>query len=102
VALPLKVKDGRQGETLKDFSQEDIRFTTKEGRLYAFVLARPRGDILIKTLATGGLLDGDVRAITLLGSDQALRWERSTAGLTIKSPGKLPKLPVIGFRITLK
>ena len=99
---PLKVKDGRQGENRRAFSPRDIRFTTKEGRLYAFVLAPPTGDILIKTLASGGLLDGDVRDITLLGSKQALRWKRSTAGLTIKSPGKLPKQPVIGFRITLR
>ena len=54
---PLKMKDGRQGENHKDFTQEDIRFTTKDGNLYAFVLAPPTKDIVIKTLATGGLLE---------------------------------------------
>lgn len=46
----LKVKDGRQGENHKDFSQDDIRFTTKDGVLYAFVLAPPTKDIAIKTV----------------------------------------------------
>ena len=46
---PLKVKDGRQGENHDDYSQEDIRFTTKDGVLYAFVLATPTRDIEIKT-----------------------------------------------------
>ena len=47
---PLKMRDGRQGENHKDFSPQDIRFTTKDGVLYAFVLAPPTEDIVIKTL----------------------------------------------------
>jgi len=63
---PLKIRDGRQGENHKAFSPRDIRFTTKEGRLYAFVPAPPTGDILIKTLAIGGLLNGAIKEITRL------------------------------------
>ena len=78
---PLKVKDGRQGENHTDFSQEDIRFTTKDGVLYAFVLAPPTEDIVIKTLATGGLLDGEIVDITLMGSDEKIKWNRSADAL---------------------
>ena len=65
---PLKIKDGRQGENHKNFSPQDIRFTLRRQgyggqateTLYAFVLAPPSEDIVIKTLATGGLLDRDI------------------------------------------
>jgi len=99
---PTKIVTKRTGENLKPYSATDIRFTAKKGRLYAFVLARPRGDILIKALAAGGLLDGEIKDIALLGSNEVLRWKRSGTKLTIESPGELPKQPVIGFRITLR
>lgn len=99
---PLKMKDGRQGENHEQFSQEDIRFTTKDGMLYAFVLAPPTTDIVIKTLATGGILDQDISTIELMGSDEELKWNRSESGLTIELPKTLPDTLVSGFRITLK
>ncbi|HUV64205.1 MAG TPA: alpha-L-fucosidase [Sedimentisphaerales bacterium] len=99
---PTKIKDGRQGENHKDFTQEDIRFTQKDGNLYAFVLARPTRDIEIKTLATGGLLDRDIASIELMGSDEKVIWKRSSDGLTILLPKVLPGKIVNGFRIRLK
>ena len=96
---PLKMKDGRQGENNKAFTQEDIRFTTKDGKLYAFVLAPPTKDILIKTLATGGLLDREIGDIALMGSDEKITWSRDASGLTIQLPKSLPEQPVVGFRI---
>ena len=45
---PTKIRDGRQGENHKGFSQQDIRFTTKGGVMYAFVLAPPTEDIVKK------------------------------------------------------
>jgi alpha-L-fucosidase len=99
---PLKMKDGRQGENHEAFTQEDIRFTTKDGNLYAFVLAPPTKDIMIKTLARGGTLQGEIESITLLGSNETVKWSRSTAGLTIKRPESLPCKYLAGFRIILK
>ena len=96
---PLKVKDGRQGENHAEFSQEDIRFTTKDGVLYAFVLAPPTEDIVIKTLATGGLLDREIVDIELMGSAEKIKWNRSADALTIQLPQTLPGQIVNGFRI---
>ena len=98
----LKMKDGRQGENHENFTQEDIRFTTKDGQLYAFVLAPPTKDIVIKTLATGGLLDREIAGIGLLSSNERIKWSRSTGGLTVKRPESLPCKYAVGFRITLK
>ena len=98
----MEIKDGRQGENHKNFSPQDIRFTQKDGVLYAFVLAPPSEDILIKTLATGGLLDRDIASIELMGSDQEVMWKRSSDSLTILLPDVLPGKMVNGFRIRLK
>ena len=98
---PLKVKDGRQGENKRSFSQKDIRFTTKNGVLYAFVLAPPTEDILIKTLSEGGLLEKQIADIRLMGSDEKISWKRSTDGLAITLPKTLPDTLVVGFSIQL-
>jgi len=99
---PLEVKDGRQGENHSDYSQEDIRFTTRDGVLYAFVLALPTTDIVIKTLAEGGLLESEIDNIELLGSAEKIKWTRSVDGLTIALPKTMPGKLVNGFRITTK
>jgi hypothetical protein len=105
---PLKMKDGRQGENKTPFTQQDIRFTHRPGSgqaskgetLYAFVLAQPTADIVIKTLAQGGLYEDDISTISLLGSDEVVVWKRSAEALTIQLPKTMPDQPVIGFRIT--
>ena len=96
------MKDGRQGENHKDFSQQDIRFTTKDGVLYAFVLSPPTEDIVINTLASGGLLESEIADIQLMGSDEKIKWKRSTDGLTITLPQALPRTLVVGFSIQPK
>ncbi len=101
---PLQVKDGRQGENHDPFSQHDIRFTLrqgsgKDGELYAFVLAPPSEDIVIKTLAEGGLLDAEITRIELMGSQEQIKWERSENALMITLPERLPGRIVNGFRI---
>ena len=69
---PLKIKDGRQGENRNDFSQQDIRFTTKDGVLYAYVLARPTEDIVIKTLASLGTGISVSAWLWIIGVDYAV------------------------------
>jgi alpha-L-fucosidase len=99
---PLEIKTGRQGENKKDYSEQDIRFTAKEGSLYAFVLAKPTKDIVIETLATGGALDGEIRSISMMGGNEKIKWNRSTEGLTIQLPKELPpQQPVVGFKLTV-
>lgn len=99
---PLKVKDGRQGENKRDYSQEDIRFTTKDGNLYVFVLAKPMKDIHISTLAAGQALEGDIESISMMGSEEKIQWNRSSKRLTIQLPNTLPDPPVTGFKLIMK
>ena len=99
---PLEIKTGRQGENKKPYSQQDIRFTTKDGILYAFVLATPKNDIRIKTLATGGLDDKEIESIQLLGSQESIEWDQTPEALTIKLPTTTPDQPIVGFKIQIK
>ncbi len=98
---PLEVKDGRLGENHKDYSQEDIRFTGKDGVLYAFVPAIPTRDIVIESLAKGGLPDSGISAIEPMGSDKKVKWKRTNDALTIKLPKYLPSNIVNGFRMKI-
>lgn len=99
---PLKVKDGRQGENRREYSQKDIRFTTKDGNLYVFVLAKPTKDIHIATLASGQALKSDIKSISMMGSEEKIEWNRSTEGLTIRLPNTLPASLVTGFKLMMK
>jgi len=97
---PTQIKTARTGENTKPYKPQDIRFTTKDGKLYAFVLAPPTADISIKTLAKGGPYHGDIGNITMLGSSEKLKWKRSADALTIQLPKTMPDQSVIGFRIS--
>jgi alpha-L-fucosidase len=98
---PLEIKTGRQGENKKAYSQQDIRFTTKDGNLYAFLLSRPSEDILIKSLVAGGVLKQKIKSIYLMGSDEIIHWNLTEQGLEIKLPKTLPHGYVIGFELVL-
>lgn len=57
-------------------------------------------DILIKTLAKGGILDCKTDSIVLMASTKKVKWERSADALTIKMPETLSGDIVNGFKIS--
>jgi len=79
------------------FTASDIRFTTKDNCLYATCLGWPGAEVTIATLKT--LYPAEIRAITMLGSDQPLRWKMSAAGLTIETPAQPPCEHACVFKI---
>ncbi|MDZ8119916.1 alpha-L-fucosidase [Pontiella agarivorans] len=83
------------------YTQADFRFTKKGQTLYAFCLATPETDLLIKSLATGARSKPHtVKTVKLLGSDEKLKWEQTPDGLKITKPSVLPTRESIAFRIT--
>jgi alpha-L-fucosidase len=95
-------KPGRFDENYK-YNAKDIRFTTKEGNLYAFCLGTPVEDIVIKSLSTSSqYTSAPVATVKMLGSDLKIRWTRNEKGLVIKKPAQLPSWQVIGFKIEFK
>jgi alpha-L-fucosidase len=86
----------------KPYTSEDIRFTTKGGSLYAYLLAVP-GELrtVIKSLATDSSHTSGrkVREVSLLGYGGKLEWSRNEQGLMVMLPEKLPSEHAIALRI---
>lgn len=96
------VRQGRFNENYK-FNSKDIRFTTKDGYLYAYCLGTPAEDVIIKSLGKNSKYAGDqIASVKMLGSDVKVKWSVSENGLVIKKPSKLPVWQVIGFKIEFK
>jgi alpha-L-fucosidase len=101
-AEALAVKSGRFNENFK-FNAKDIRFTTKDGILYAFCLGLPTEDITIKTLGKNSkYLDKPISSIKMFGSNDKIRWKQNTDALVISKPVKMPVWQVTGFKIEFK
>lgn len=97
---PTEVAKGHHSEgNNKGMSAEDIRFTTKEGKLYAIAMDWPEsGEIRIKTLAKGAEYAPEkIGDVQLLGSEEDLVWEQTEEGLIVM----LPKEKVGDFAHTL-
>ena len=99
---PTGIRSGRGGENQTAFTPQDIRYTTKDEILYAYVLASPTKDIVIRSLAKGGLYEEEIGKISMMGSSEPLTWTRTADVLTIKRPKALPNPHVIGFKIIKK
>jgi alpha-L-fucosidase len=93
------VKPGRFNENYK-FNSRDIRFTTKDGYLYAYCLGTPSEDIIVKSLGkNSGFAAEKIASVQMLGSSEKIKWSVTENGLVIKKPSKLPAWQVIGFKI---
>ena len=99
---PTEIKTARTGENTKPYHEDDVRFTQKDGYLFAYILATPTKDINISALAEGGQLNKEIKAISLMGSEEKINWSRKADGLQITLPSTLPEQPVIGFKILLQ
>jgi len=83
-----------------DLTGADIRFTTKEGVLYAFAMGHNSRETRIASLAPGrGLEARKVARVELLGSSEPLRWTQKTNGLLIASPQRWPNEHAVAFKI---
>lgn len=80
------------------YTPADIRYTTKDGKVYAHAMAWPEdGRLTLKALA-----GTDVRSVRLLGGGKA-RWRRTAEGLEVTLPrGKRPNAISPTLKIELK
>jgi alpha-L-fucosidase len=83
------------------FTADDIRFTTRDGVVYAIVLGTPQTDITIKSLGSGaGLFTGQIGSVELLGSNQPVKWSQTTDALAIKRPTANLSPAAVVFKIS--
>ena len=90
---PTEVHEGGFTDTKRQaFTPADIRFTTKGKTLFALLLGWPADRVAtIRTLGSQPLPSGaSIKRISLLGSDQPLRWSLHGSGLKITLPATKP------------
>lgn len=96
---------GHKIEKLKiEYTNADIRYTKKSVKeFYAIVMDKPDEEIVLISLSTRiGALNSKIKGIELLGSDEAISWERNERGLVIKAPENLPTDYAHSFKIVLE
>jgi alpha-L-fucosidase len=101
---PTAVVEGPFSDTKrKPFTAEDVRFTTRAGKLYAIFLAWPQGGrVLIRSLAKGSPnLKGEIASVDLLGAPAPVRWSRGEAGLRVELPPAAPGDYAFTLRLTM-
>ena len=81
------------------FTEKDIRFTTRNGQLYAIALGWPNSGILpIKSLSTT-LYNGEIASVELIGHEDKLDIKRTVDALEIQLPDSKPCEHAFVFRI---
>jgi alpha-L-fucosidase len=93
-----KGEEKEQWDWRKEFTAEDIRFTTKGDTLYAIALNWPDdGKLTVRALASGS---EKIETVSLLGHDGALEWAQTANGLQIALPRKAPCEYAFALRVT--
>ncbi|MEM7380735.1 MAG: alpha-L-fucosidase [Bacteroidota bacterium] len=90
---PTEVSGGYMSERKGDkgFTAKDIRFTKKDGFLYAILLAWPEEQhIVIKSLGSESEYGKDlnISSVQLLGAEKDLLFEQTENALIVKDPGQ--------------
>ena len=86
------------------YSWKDIRYTTKNEVIYAAMLGWPgeEHEILLQAFAVDSLPEPlKVGMVSLLGTGEALEWNQSDAGLSIKTSAKAPDEMAVVFKIEI-
>lgn len=85
------------------FTARDIRFTTRDGLLYAICLGWPGEHVVITSLGAGSPIAAErIESIGMLGSSETLSWSQHEDGLHIATPSHRPCDHAYTFRIRLK
>jgi alpha-L-fucosidase len=96
---PTKTEGGAFNESA-GYTPNDIRFTTKNGALYAITLGEPKGQVRIASLgAKAGLETRPVKSVSLLGATAPLHWKQDDDALVIDVPATMPTAIASSFKI---
>jgi alpha-L-fucosidase len=87
-----------------EYTPADIRFTTRgEDVLYVISLGRPQGRLTVQSLGTNlSLYEGEIDAVSLVGSTDIVTWERDASGLNIMVPQTVPEQLAYVWRVVRK
>jgi alpha-L-fucosidase len=96
----VKIETGNFNEDKqKDLTAVDVRFTTKGGTLYAFVMGSPEKEAVVNALGLASAqTPGKIGKVELLGYKGDVKWNQDDGGLKVSMPDE--KISDVG--ITLK
>ena len=100
---PTQIGGGMFSEgQIKNFTAQDIRFTTKAGALYAIGLAWPTNGVMrIAALAQdSGLAPGVIERVEAVGSTDSLPFKRTPQGLEVRLPEGLAGSPAVALKVS--
>ena len=79
-----------------------IRFTAKGNSLYAICMAWPEKDVVVRALGSKGAASKTIVAVRMLGSKEAITWDKTDAGLVLSVPREKPCRHAFVYRIDFK
>ena len=84
----VKIETGNFNEDKqKDLTAEDVRFTAKNGALYAFVMGWPEKAAVVNALGLASPQNpGKIRNVELLGHKGEVKWKQDEHSLTVEMP----------------
>jgi alpha-L-fucosidase len=96
---PTKMRPGTGHEkTMEHYTAQDIRFTTKDGNIFAISLGWPEnGRIAVRSL--GDASGFRVGSVALLGSNAEIQWKQGSKGLELTVPKQPSGMYAYTFRI---
>ncbi|MEP3838613.1 MAG: alpha-L-fucosidase [Algibacter sp.] len=103
-----KVKFAEDKNTMKDNEHDgtsnvifpEVRFTSKDGAIYAYVCSSTDKEVLIKAFSAEKV--GKIKAVTQLTTSQKVNWKQTKNGLIVEIPNYSEnEIPITGFKIAL-
>ena len=96
---PTHLKKSGSFSGILTYTDKDIRFTAKGDTIYAIDLDWPDGEVVIHSFAkSAGLLDKEVKSVTLLANGEKLQAKMESDGLHVM----MPSAPVGKFAYVLQ
>jgi alpha-L-fucosidase len=99
---PTKGVGGYFSEEEGDFyTARDIRYTTKEDAYYVIALDWPEDGRLLAAALNSETGPGEIKSVSMLGSDSEIVWTQDAKGLTIYFPKDKPCEHAFAFKLEI-
>ncbi|PSL45632.1 alpha-L-fucosidase [Chitinophaga niastensis] len=98
---PTESASGSFADQKVPYTAQDIRFTTKGEILYAIALGVPSANTKIQALSLKAG-HGTIERISLVGSEEKVRWAQKPDGLIIQPMQNYPSTNAVTYKITFK
>lgn len=83
-----------------EYGHEEVRFTTKDGALYIFVLNPEEGEVKLPSLGFNSeYCSKKISSVKMIGSNTKIEFKQSSEMLTLYIPNKRPNKYVTVFKI---